>query len=120
MIRELLLVGVGGALGSMARYGLTLAATHLAVASEWGTFVTNALGSLLIGIIIAMSRGDWYLLCAVGFCGGFTTFSTFSAQALTLLQTGSRTMGFVYIFVSLIGCILMTWLGIFLAGKLFK
>lgn len=120
MIKDLLLVGAGGALGSMARYGITLVSTHLAIASEWGIFAANALGSLLIGILIAVSRGDWYLLCAVGFCGGFTTFSTFSAQALTLLQTGHRTMGLVYISASLIICISMTWFGLFLAEKLFK
>lgn len=118
MLRDFLLVGVGGALGSMARYGLTLLASYASIASEMGTFAANAIGSLLIGIIIALSKGDWYLLGAVGFCGGFTTFSTFSSQALLLLQTGHRTMGILYIIASLVICILMTWAGFFLAQRL--
>lgn len=120
MLREFLLVGVGGALGSMARYGLTLLASYASIASEIGTFAANALGSLLIGVLIAISKGDWYLLGAVGFCGGFTTFSTFSAQALHLLQSGQRTMGVIYIIASLLICILMTWAGIALADRFFK
>lgn len=120
MLRDFLLVGIGGALGSMARYGLTLLASYASIASEVGTFAANAIGSLLIGIIIALSKGDWYLLGAVGFCGGFTTFSTFSAQTLHLLQSGQRTMGVLYIFASLLVCILMTWAGMALADKFLK
>ena len=120
MLREFLLVGVGGALGSMARYGLTLLASYASIASEIGTFAANAIGSLLIGVLIAISKGDWYLLGAVGFCGGFTTFSTFSAQALHLLQSGQRTMGVIYIIASLLICILMTWAGMALAYRFFK
>ena len=120
MLRDFLLVGIGGALGSMARYGLTLLASYASIASEVGTFAANAVGSLLIGIIIALSKGDWYLLGAVGFCGGFTTFSTFSAQALHLLQSSQRTMGILYIIASLLVCILMTWAGMALADKFFK
>lgn len=120
MLREFLLVGVGGALGSMARYGLTLLASYASIASEIGTFAANAIGSLLIGVLIAISKGDWYLLGAVGFCGGFTTFSTFSAQALHLLQSGQRTMGVIYIIASLLICILMTWVGMALADRFFK
>lgn len=120
MLREFLLVGVGGALGSMARYGLTLLASYASIASEIGTFAANAIGSLLIGVIIAVSKGDWYLLGAVGFCGGFTTFSTFSTQALHLLQSGQRTMGVIYIIASLLICILMTWAGMALADRFFK
>ena len=120
MLRDFLLVGIGGALGSMARYGLTLLASYASIASEIGTFAANAIGSLLIGIIIALSKGDWYLFGAVGFCGGFTTFSTFSVQALHLLQSSQRSMGILYIFASLLVCILMTWVGITLADKFFK
>lgn len=120
MLRDFLLVGIGGALGSMTRYGLTLLASYASIASEVGTFAANAIGSLLIGIIIALSKGDWYLLGAVGFCGGFTTFSTFSAQALHLLQSSQRTMGILYIIASLLVCILMTWAGMALADKFFK
>ena len=120
MLRDFLLVGIGGALGSMARYGLTLLASYTSIASEMATMVANAGGSFLIGIIIALSKGDWYLLAAVGFCGGFTTFSTFSAQALQLLQSGHRLLGMTYILTSAIVCILMTWVGTSLTEKLIK
>ena len=120
MLRDFLLVGLGGALGSMARYGISLLASYFAIASEVGTLAANAMGSLLIGVIIAVSKGDWNLLGAVGFCGGFTTFSTFSAQALHLLQSGQRTMGVFYIIASLLICILMTWAGMALADRFFK
>lgn len=120
MLREFLLVGIGGALGSMARYGLTLLISYFAIASEVSTFVANALGSLLIGVIIALAKGDIYLLGAVGFCGGFTTFSTFSSQALQLLHNGQRTMGIVYIIASLCVCILMTWLGLYIVNRFVK
>lgn len=120
MLREFLLIGIGGALGSIARYGITLLASYFAIASEVGTLAANTLGSLLIGVIIALSKGDWYLLGAVGFCGGFTTFSTFSAQALQLLQNGQRTMGIAYIIASLCVCIFMTWIGIYLANRFVK
>ena len=120
MLRDFLLVGVGGALGSMARYGISLLASYFAVASEVGTLAANAIGSLLLGIIIAISKGDWYLLGAVGFCGGFTTFSTFSSQALQLLQSGHRLLGITYIIVSVIICIFMTWIGFLIAEKLIK
>ena len=120
MLRDFLLVGLGGALGSMSRYGLSLLATHIAISSEIATLTTNAIGSLLIGIIIALTKGDWHLLAAVGFCGGFTTFSTFSAQALQLLQSGHRLLGMTYILASAIVCILMTWVGTSLTEKLIK
>ena len=120
MVRDFLLVGIGGAMGSMTRYAITLLTSYFSIVSEIGTLTANALGSLLIGIISALSKGDMYLLVAVGFCGGFTTFSTFSAQALQLLQSGHRLLGITYILCSVIVCILMTWIGILFAEKIIK
>lgn len=120
MLHNFLLVGIGGALGSMARYGLSLLSSHLVISSEIATMTTNALGSLLIGIVISLSKGDWHLLLAVGFCGGFTTFSTFSAQALQLLQSGHRLLGIIYILCSVVVCIIMTYIGIQIADKYIK
>ncbi len=120
MLRDFLLVGIGGALGSIARYGISLLSSHLVISSEIATMTTNALGSLLIGIVIALSKGDWHLLLAVGFCGGFTTFSTFSAQALQLLQSGHRLLGIIYILCSVVVCIIMTYIGILIADKFIK
>ena len=106
-LRDFLLVALGGALGSMARYGLSLVAALLSVSGLWATLAANGLGSLLIGMSIALFKGDAYLLAAVGFCGGFTTFSTFSQQSVELLQSGQRGLAALYIVGSLVlsaGC----------------
>lgn len=109
-LRDFLLVALGGALGSMARYGLSLVASLLSVSGLWATLAANGLGSLLIGMSIALFKGDAYLLAAVGFCGGFTTFSTFSQQSVELLQSGQRGLAALYIAGSLVlstGCVII-------------
>ena len=109
-LRDLLLVALGGALGSMARYGLSLMASLLSVSGLWATLTANGLGSFLIGMGFALLKGDAYLLAAVGFCGGFTTFSTFSLQSVELLQSGQKGLAALYIVGSLalsMGCVVM-------------
>ena len=83
MIRELLAVGCGGAAGSIVRYLLSggIMAGQTLLGFPAGTFTVNAAGSLLIGILLEATSSEtlgWLLI--VGFCGGFTTFSTFSAD----------------------------------------
>ena len=89
MIRELLAVGCGGAAGSIVRYLLSggIMAGQTLLGFPAGTFTVNAAGSLLIGILLEATSSEtlgWLLI--VGFCGGFTTFSTFSADAVRLLR----------------------------------
>ncbi len=96
MLQSLIYVGIGGFVGSVARYGL-----HLIVGSRWpsafpwGTFTVNVVGCLLIGLLIGFSFKEGILndtlklLLITGFCGGFTTFSTFSLDGLNLLQSGA-------------------------------
>ena len=88
---------VGGALGSLARYWIAeLFAALGVVAFPWATLVANVSGSLLIGVIAALTGPDSRMLVApesrlfwmVGICGGYTTFSSFSLQTLTLAQAG--------------------------------
>ncbi|HLS30510.1 MAG TPA: fluoride efflux transporter CrcB [Flavobacteriaceae bacterium] len=95
MIRILLLVGFGGFLGSIGRY-----LTGLLFYRIWpinfpiGTFIANTLGCLLIGCIFGISERmewfspEWRLFFATGFCGGYTTFSSFSFENLKMLQAG--------------------------------
>ena len=119
-LRDLLLVALGGALGSMARYGLSLMASLLSVSGLWATLTANGLGSFLIGMRFALLKGDAYLLTAVGFCGGFTTFSTFSLQSVELLQSGQKGLAALYIMGSLalsMGCVVM---GLYCAKSLVK
>lgn len=114
MIKELAAVAVGGALGSAARYlisyawlsGLTLGGLPA------GTFAVNVAGSMLIGFLaetLNSSMAVW-LLC-VGFCGGFTTFSTFSADFIRLVRTGNTAGAVIYAAATVALCAIGTIAG---------
>ena len=120
MIKNILLVGTGGALGSIVRYLITCIFTHFAICSELATLSINILGSFIIGLLIPASSNTLYLLAAVGFCGGFTTFSTFSAQALQMLQNGQRISSIIYIIASVLISIAFVFMGFYLSEKYFK
>lgn len=112
MLKNLLLIAAGGALGSIGRYGLTLLASHLLIRAEWGTFAANALGSLLIGLLMSSTKNEYQLFAAVGLCGGFTTFSTFSSQSLQLLHSGQYAQALLYTLGSVstsIGMVALGW-----------
>ena len=112
-------VGLGGACGSILRYSFSLLADKLSLNSSLATFAVNGLGSLLIGFVMALcDKGSLYLFAAIGLCGGFTTFSTFSAQALAFLQSGRYAMSLLYMFGSVGVCLLAVWFGLFLGNKL--
>ena len=120
MIKNLLLVGAGGAVGSIARYAASMLFAHLAISGHWATLLVNIVGSFLIGLAIPLLSGGAYLFAVVGFCGGFTTFSTFSSQAVQLFQAGERLAAAAYVAVSLVVSIAMVLLGMFLSGKFVK
>lgn len=120
MIKSLLLVGAGGALGSIARYLVSVLFFYYAIYSGWATLLVNVVGSFLIGLFIPMLSSNGYLFAVVGFCGGFTTFSTFSTQALQLFQAGERFTAATYVALSLVVSVLMVLLGMYLAGKFVK
>ncbi len=115
MIKNFLLVGLGGALGSMLRYALYLSVTvkHFPL----GTFLVNIIGSCIIGMVLAFSLKDdyflnnWKVFLATGICGGFTTFSSFSAENVALLQNGKYGMALLYITLSIVLGIAAAWLG---------
>ena len=120
MIRSLLLVGAGGALGSVARYAVSMLFAHYAICSHWATMLVNVVGSFLIGLSIPLFSNGGYLFAVVGFCGGFTTFSTFSSQAVQLFQQGERLTAAAYVAASVVVSVLMVLLGMFVAGKFVK
>lgn len=120
MIKSLLLVGTGGALGSIARYAVSMLFAHFAISGHWATLLVNVVGSFLIGLAIPLFSNGAYLFAVVGFCGGFTTFSTFSSQAVQLFQAGERVTAAVYIAASLVVSIAMVLLGMYVAGKFVK
>lgn len=123
MIREFLAVGAGGALGSMARHALAgvLLAGQTLLGFPAGTFAVNAAGSLLIGILLSVLRSQTALwLLVAGFCGGFTTFSTFSADAVRLLRAGEWASAGLYVGLSVGVCLLFTALGLWTGTTLTK
>jgi CrcB protein len=121
MIKNLLLVGLGGSIGSMIRYG-----TSLLIRSKQFPFATlsvNIIGCFIIGLVFAMSiKGEgisdnWKLFLASGICGGFTTFSAFSLENMGLLQSGRIGIALTYIILSIVLGIAATWLGYVLIIK---
>jgi len=104
-----LAIAAGGAIGAVARYGVSRASLHLlGPAFPWGTLTANTLGSFLMGVLVAwLSRhnGEATPLSAfltVGVLGAFTTFSTFALDAVMLAKDRSLTIAGVYIAASII------------------
>ncbi|MCQ2285265.1 MAG: fluoride efflux transporter CrcB [Bacteroidales bacterium] len=119
MIKEFLFVGLGGAVGSMLRYGVTLLMRTLSMSANWGTFLVNIVGSLLIGFCMGLcDKGTLFLFLTVGICGGFTTFSTFSSQTLSLLQSGRYGTTALYVFGTLLIGLLFVFIGVWAGAKL--
>ena len=102
MIKDLLLVGIGSGIGGVCRYLISLFMSHSQNGFPWGTFIANIAGCMLIGVLWGvMSRFQnlspaFSLLLMVGFCGGFTTFSTFSKEGLAMLQANNFTLFTLY------------------------
>ena len=113
-----LFVGLGGAVGAMLRYAISL------IPYKGGfpllTFVTNIIGALLIGFIVGYASkrnvsDSLMLFLKTGLCGGFTTFSTFSLEAYNLFVSGSKILAVCYAVLSAVCCIIGVWLGITLS-----
>lgn len=102
------LVGLGGAAGANARYwlGLWFRAQPWAQQFMWGTFVINLSGSLALGVVATVFRdrtGPGFLLLGTGFCGGYTTFSTFSLEVAEAIRRGRWDVAGLYVGASVIG-----------------
>lgn len=121
MIRDYLAVALGGAAGSVLRYALTGLLAHAAAGGfPVATWVVNAAGSFLIGVLLTWVRDHTLLLLLVtGFCGGFTTFSTFSADTVQLLRAGAWGTAGSYVVLS-VGCCLVAAAAGFGTGKLLQ
>jgi CrcB protein len=112
------LVALGGLVGSLARYWLAGTVQNLADHDfPSGTLVVNIIGSFVVGLVMSLSldRGlvneEVRILLTTGFCGGFTTMSTFSYETLALLRGGARLLALGNVGATLVTCLGATWLG---------
>jgi CrcB protein len=120
LIKTILAVGTGSFLGGAGRYLISLVMKGVSKGFPWATLAVNLVGCFLIGLLWGVfskngSEGcNWALFLSVGLCGGFTTFSTFSKEALMMLQ-GGNVWGFAgYVAISVIAGIALVALGYFL------
>lgn len=117
---NIVLVFLGGGLGSLMRFFVSVfVGQRFGAAFPFATLGINVLGSLCIGIVVALAgerigalseHGRFFL--AVGFCGGFTTFSTFSLEAFTMIQSGRAGMAMLYVLMSVCLCVIGTAAGL--------
>ena len=118
-MKHLFIVFIGGGLGTVARFLVGKFLPYSGKGFPWNTFCANLLGCLLIGFLIGYfhrssneNESSFVLFATVGFCGGFTTFSSFANENLSLIKSGDFKMLLVYSMLSLIMGIFMVYTGI--------
>lgn len=120
ILRNFLYVMLGGAVGAALRYAVGLLCSSVRVLNlPVGTLVVNLIGCLLLGLLVGV--GQKYisfsgtepmgLMLTVGLCGAFTTFSTFSAETIRAMENGQVGQSLVYVLVSVVGGLLLFWVG---------
>lgn len=122
-------IAIGGAIGSVARYGIGgLVSDKYGTTFPWGTLVVNVSGSFVIGILAALTAPEGKMtpqsrvfatqLLVTGICGGYTTFSSFSLQTLNLLRDREWLYAGGNVLLSVILCIIAVWLGYVIGSML--
>jgi CrcB protein len=120
-------IAIGSALGGMARYGCSgLAARLIGETFPWGTFIVNVAGSFIIGFFATLTGPDGRAnvgtlarqFVLVGFCGGYTTFSSFSLQTLNLMNDGEWFRAGANVGGSVVCCMIAVWIGHVAAASL--
>ena len=123
-----LLVGFGGALGSMARYGVGLAAARVVPGATWpwATMTVNVVGGLLMGLLVgwlsarAGAEGETLrVFAAVGILGGFTTFSAFSLEVVLMIERRQYAAAAAYVLASVVVSVAALMVGLMIARRAF-
>lgn len=118
MLKAIIAISFGAAAGALLRWFLGLKLNSLLPAIPPGTLAANLIGGYIVGLAIAFFSNapylapEWRLLIITGFCGGLTTFSTFSAEVVTLIQQGDTMRMMLAIALHVMGSLFMTILGI--------
>jgi CrcB protein len=121
-----IVVGVGGFIGSIMRYALSLLGQRFSVTFPHGTLWSNLLGCLVIGVVTALAAKTevlsptMRLLLATGLCGGFTTMSTFTYEMFKFVQAAEYLYASGYFLLTMAGCAAMFCLGMFAVGLVTK
>ncbi|HXB29093.1 MAG TPA: fluoride efflux transporter CrcB [Puia sp.] len=122
-MRALLFVGIGGGIGSVFRYALSLyIGRHVPLVFPLGTLLVNITGCFLIGVFYSFAvkytgfNPEWRLFLITGICGGYTTFSTFSYDGLILIKQGS----ILYFMLYVLGSVVLGLLATFAGAAIFK
>lgn len=125
MLKTLVAIAVGGSAGSILRWLLSVRLNAIFPSLPPGTLTVNLVGGFIIGGAMAYFLRNpelepaWKLLIITGFCGGLTTFSTFSMEIVGLMQSGNYLWAMISVFTHVIGSLLMTFAGFWLISLLF-
>jgi fluoride exporter len=118
MWKAIVAISIGGSLGALLRWWLGMSLNHYLPVIPPGTLAANLIGAYVVGMAVAFFASypalapEWRLFVITGFCGGLTTFSTFSAELVALLQQGRGTWALSAAAVHLFGSLIMTFAGI--------
>lgn len=121
-MRILLLVGLGGGIGSVFRYLTSVVVNrHFQTIFPWATLIANVLGCLIIGLLLGfieryqLTNPGLKYFFITGFCGGYTTFSSFASENMSLFQSQNTGIAFLYIAASILTGLFAVWLGLTIA-----